>query len=149
MDMLNFRYKILSWNVRGLNSAAKQEDVKQNISLFNPDLLCLQETKLASIDSVTIRKCLGSQFENSYAFLPADGTREVIILVSNCSSMSLSNTVHTNHTLSAQVLDIRRNCTWMVTVVYEPQGDQEKQLFISELRSIKQSVSGLSWVTLI
>jgi exonuclease III len=58
MDMLNFHYKILSWNVRGLNSAAKQEDVKQNISLFNPDLLCLQETKLASIDSVTIRKCL-------------------------------------------------------------------------------------------
>jgi exonuclease III len=104
MDMLNYGYKFLSWNVRGLDNTAKQEDVKQIISFLKPDLLCLQETKLVSVDSTTIRNCLRSQYENNYAFLPADGTRGGIILAANCSSMSLSNPVHINHTLSAPSL---------------------------------------------
>jgi exonuclease III len=129
MDMLNYGYKFLSWNVRGLNNTAKQEDVKQIISLLKLDLLCLQETKLVSVDSTTIRNCLRSQYENNYAFLPADGTRGGIILAANYSSMSLSNPVHINHTLSAQVLDIKRNCTWTATAVYGPQGDLENYVY--------------------
>jgi hypothetical protein len=50
IDMLNHHFKFLSWNVRGLNNIAKQEDVKQIINLFKPGLLCLQETKLASVN---------------------------------------------------------------------------------------------------
>jgi exonuclease III len=138
MDMLNHGYKILSWNAWGLNSVAKQEDVKKIINLFNPGLLCLQETKLASFDVASIINCLGGQYENSYAFLPADGTRASIILAANNSSMTLSSLVHTNHTLSSQILDIKRKHTWTATAVYGPQRNLETRLFISELRSIKQ-----------
>jgi hypothetical protein len=75
--------------------------------------------------------------------LLAEGTRGGIILVANNSSMILSNLVPTNHTLTTQVLDIRKKQAWTVTVVYGPQGDMEKRLFISELRSIKQTTRPL------
>jgi hypothetical protein len=75
--------------------------------------------------------------------LLAEGTRGGIILAANNSSMILSNLVPTNHTLTTQVLDIRKKQAWTVTVVYGPQGDMEKRLFISELRSIKQTTRPL------
>jgi hypothetical protein len=70
MDMLNHGYKILSWNVWGLNSVAKQEDVKKIINLFNPGLLCLQETKLASFDVASIINCLGASMRIAMPFYP-------------------------------------------------------------------------------
>jgi exodeoxyribonuclease-3 len=39
--------KILSWNVNGLRAAVKKDFV-QNISMINPDIICLQETKAQS-----------------------------------------------------------------------------------------------------
>jgi hypothetical protein len=44
--------------VRGLNSDAKKEDVKQTIAMFGPYLICVQETKLVVIDNATIKNCL-------------------------------------------------------------------------------------------
>jgi hypothetical protein len=115
--------------------------------MFKPDLLCLQETKLASLNLRTIRSCLGRDYEVGYAVLPAEETRGGILLAVNNSSMRMSSPSLTNHTLSAQVLDIRKNQTWMVTAVYGPQGDLEKRLFLSELRAIKQSAGPL-WLVM-
>lgn len=39
------QYSIFSWNVRGLNSAAQQEDVKEIVQMHRPMIVCLQETK--------------------------------------------------------------------------------------------------------
>jgi exonuclease III len=68
MDALNISYKMLSWNVRGPNNIAKQEDIKQVINILKPDLVCLQETKLSSLDSSTVRNILGADYENSFLF---------------------------------------------------------------------------------
>jgi hypothetical protein len=59
IDNLAYQYKMLSWNVSGLNSGARQQEVKQTISLINPDLVCIQETKLSDISSTTARNALG------------------------------------------------------------------------------------------
>jgi hypothetical protein len=40
MDIVNHQYSILSWNIRGLSRRAKQEDVKQLVSMCKPDLIC-------------------------------------------------------------------------------------------------------------
>jgi hypothetical protein len=68
MDALNISYKMLSWNVRGPNNIAKQEDIKQVINILKPDLVCLQETKLSSLDSSTARNIIGADYENSFLF---------------------------------------------------------------------------------
>ena len=38
--------KVLSWNYRGLGSKVKEEAMKDLISLYQPDILLIQETKM-------------------------------------------------------------------------------------------------------
>jgi hypothetical protein len=59
-------YKIFSWNVRDLNSGAKQEDVKHTILTYRLDLMCLQETKLQNVTRSTVQNVLGVDFENNF-----------------------------------------------------------------------------------
>jgi exonuclease III len=138
MDNLSQHYKFFSWNVRGLNNVAKQEEVRQVINTVKPNLICLQETKLSAINQHTIRSILGRDFENSFVYLPAEGTRGGILLASKDSDLLLQQPALTTNTISATVLDLRANGSWTVTGVYGPQGDLEKRMFIRELRGIKQ-----------
>jgi endonuclease/exonuclease/phosphatase family metal-dependent hydrolase len=59
MDNVIQNYKILSWNVRGLNNPTKREDVRQVISTLKPDLIYLQEAKFFCLISTIIRSTLG------------------------------------------------------------------------------------------
>ena len=56
------KLKILSWNVRGLNNPRKQEVVKNMLRNWKGDVVCLQETKLATVDLVTIRSIWGNMY---------------------------------------------------------------------------------------
>ena len=47
--------KIISWNVRGLNEQDKRLKVRNLISKWGPDVVCLQETKLGLINKAVIR----------------------------------------------------------------------------------------------
>ena len=42
--------KMVSWNVRGLNDSRKHLVVRNLLREWNCDVVCLQETKLASMD---------------------------------------------------------------------------------------------------
>jgi exonuclease III len=79
MDEFIMQFNILSWNLRGQNNLAKQEDVRKMIKLVRPDLVCLQETKLENITTATIRNVPGLEFERD--FLPAAGTRGAFSLL--------------------------------------------------------------------
>jgi hypothetical protein len=50
----------------------------------------------------------------------------------------LSSPSVTNHTISTIVYDLKCNNPWMVTGVYGTQGNLEKEMFIRELRHLKQ-----------
>jgi exonuclease III len=50
--------KILSWNIRGLNSKRKQAFLKDRIKKDQPDILLLQEMKCAGIEvNIIIQRC--------------------------------------------------------------------------------------------
>jgi hypothetical protein len=147
MDSLNNHYKVLSWNVRGLNSIAKQEDVKQVVNVHKPDLICLQETKMSTISIAMVRSFLDYDYENNFLFLPSVGASGGIILAARDSFLHLSNPTTTRHTISASILDCKHNITWRITGVYGPQGGMEKKMFIRELRHLKPS-AGPHWLYL-
>lgn len=63
MDNTTLQYKFLSWNVRGMNNSAREEDVRQVVATFRLDLVCLQETKMMNITHAVIRSVLGTEFE--------------------------------------------------------------------------------------
>jgi exonuclease III len=54
--------KIVSWNVRGLNSKARQDTVHNLINSFKANVVCIQETKMAKISLHTILTAVGSNF---------------------------------------------------------------------------------------
>ena len=47
---MSMKLRMVSWNVRGLNDAQKRLVVRNLLREWNCDVVCLQETKLASMD---------------------------------------------------------------------------------------------------
>ena len=47
--------RLLSWNVRGLNNPWKRQVCKNLLKEWTCDVVCFQETKVASIDSAFVR----------------------------------------------------------------------------------------------
>jgi exonuclease III len=127
MNNLVYSYKIISWNVRGPNSIARQQEIKQLISVCKPDLICLQETKLQVVNISMIRNTLGLDFNNNFVFLPADGTRGGILIAARTSFLLLQNSFTTNHSIIVSLVDNKCNRTWMVTGVYGPQGSSKRK----------------------
>jgi hypothetical protein len=80
MDNMFNQYKFFSWNVRGLNSMAMQHDVRQLIATFRPDLLCIQVTKMTTMNSYVVRNSLGPEYENNYFMLPEQGVAFSLLL---------------------------------------------------------------------
>jgi exonuclease III len=48
-----------------------------------PDILCIQETKLAAITSALTKNILAPDFADNFGFLPAEGTRGGILIAAN------------------------------------------------------------------
>ena len=46
--------RLLSWNVRGLNNPRKRQVCKNLLKEWNCDVVCFQETKVASIDTAFV-----------------------------------------------------------------------------------------------
>jgi exonuclease III len=129
----------------GLNSGAKQEDVKQSISNVRPNIVCLQETKLQQISRSTVRAVLGGEFENNFLFQPSDGAKGGLLLAARESFYTLQHVKSSMNTITAHVLDYRSNLSWTITTVYDPQGDLDKKMLIRELKNLKQ-VASTSWL---
>ena len=71
--------KILVWNVRGLNRKARRDVVRVMVNSTQPDIVCLQETKVVAISRRMVMSTLGVDF-TEFVVLPALGTRGGILL---------------------------------------------------------------------
>lgn len=133
--MINENFMI--WNVRGLNSRARRNVVRELITQEN---LSLEETKLDDVDDALIMELCGVDFD--YCFKPATNTCGGILLAWKRHIWSVASPVVRDITLTAQILLTVGGETWCLTNVYGPQDDAGRILFLEELRSIEQSCSG-------
>lgn len=69
MDCANF----LIWNVRGLNDRARRDNVRKVVDITRLTVICLQETKLATISDWEVLAFLGPSYHN-FVYLPAQIT---------------------------------------------------------------------------
>jgi exonuclease III len=67
MNIRSRKFKILSWNVRGLNEKDKRATVLNFINSEKSDIVCLQETKLASIDDAVLKQIVGTDLRRKHA----------------------------------------------------------------------------------
>jgi exonuclease III len=47
--------QILTWNVRGLNDPGKRLRIKHMLTIWKPNIICFQETKLELITKAFVR----------------------------------------------------------------------------------------------
>jgi hypothetical protein len=111
---------LFNWNVRGLNSKAKQDAVKIILQQYGATFVCLQETKLSSINDGIILNTLGQRFVSQCVILPAVGTRGGILLAVDENFFALSDVSLGQFSLSATVTMREEGVQWSITVVYGP-----------------------------
>jgi len=73
-------WKILCWNVRGINSVSKWDSVRDKIVESGCDIVCLQETKRESFDLHYIKNFCPPAFD-TFEFLPSVGASGGIITI--------------------------------------------------------------------
>jgi exonuclease III len=76
---LNRSWKILNWNLRGINSEKKWLALSSKIVESGCDIICLQETKRESFDLDYIKKFCPRKF-NNLNFFPQLVLLEVLLL---------------------------------------------------------------------
>jgi hypothetical protein len=80
MDSSNHQFKFMSWNVRGMNSRARPEDIKQVTNIFKSDIICIQEIKMEVINSTIIKSTLGYDYEGQFIYLSASSATGGILI---------------------------------------------------------------------
>lgn len=64
---------LLVWNARGLNNKARRSSVREVILSSNADIVCLQETKVETMNQFLFSSFFGSEFDKCIV-LPASST---------------------------------------------------------------------------
>lgn len=126
--------------MRGLNSKARQDSVHTLVDSAKVDVVCLQETKMAGISRGIILSMLGADFSH-YAELPSAGASGGILIAWKHSLGPAATTRIDNHCLSVQFSPTNGQ-TWWFTGVYGPPGDDDKLVFLQELRDVRAACSG-------
>ena len=82
MSNLCRNWNVLCWNVRGLNSDARQRDIRAKIEESHCSIICLQETKCEQFD---IRKIWSfcPRHVDQFAFSPSVGASGGILVIWN------------------------------------------------------------------
>ncbi|XP_073355487.1 uncharacterized protein [Aegilops tauschii subsp. strangulata] len=139
----------LSWNIRGLNNPARRTVVVDFVRNHNCRLVCLQETKLDSINNAIIAETLGSRFIDNFSYLPAVGRRGGILIAGSSDHLKITPLANLTglYSLTIMVTDLDSNSSWTVTGVYGPQSDEDKRNFLLEMRQL-QTVTSPEWLIL-
>lgn len=129
---------LLNWNVRGLNSPARRRAIQNICNTLSCNIVCLQETKIADLSRSLVMETLGSRFGDNFLFKGADGTRGgILIACTNDFAIVPMPSASNGFSLSAILTDRSDGSSWTLTVVYGPQEDQDKLMFLQELRDLK------------
>lgn len=137
------KFKLISWNVRGLGGAQKCCVVRDVIRASRCEICCLQETKINTMDVEYLARALPSFFERNCVYVNAIESRGGM-LISWKRCYTLKNAWVTRHSCTALLQQSQTGRLVAVTNVYGPSTDAQKPAFIRELRALAPLIN-LPW----
>ncbi|XP_077252632.1 uncharacterized protein LOC143892044 [Tasmannia lanceolata] len=135
--------KIVSWNVNGLNQQDKRIQVKELVKKIKPDLICLQETKMESVNRGDLRG-LGVRAEWEFSCVGFNGASGGILVAWNENVWKKQEEWIGKYSLSIALKKEADNSMWLFSGVYGPVLRVEKALFWEELEKVRDDCS-LPW----
>jgi hypothetical protein len=130
------KWRVLCWNVRGLNSEARQRAVRSKIEESNYSIICLQETKCASFDHKFIRKFCPKRFD-CFAFVPSYGASGGILVIWNSAIFTGTLRKIKKFGIVIDFSSMHTNVSWTLVNVYGPCKGVERDNFISWLYNLQ------------
>jgi exonuclease III len=104
------------------------------------DIVCIQESKLNEAELNYIARALPSFFHECHVTLAAISSAGGCFIAWK-RSYNLINSWSTKHTCSAMLCHIATQAPIVVTNVYGPSRDEQKEAFISELHTVEDKIS--------
>ena len=114
MSNIYRNWNVLCWNVRGLNSEARQRAVRQKIEESQCSIACLQETKCTSFDSRTIKSFCPKRFD-SFVCSPSIGASGGLLITWNGSLFEGEVIFQNRFSLSISFTSLLCNQSWVLT----------------------------------
>lgn len=140
----NRAWKILNWNVRGINSDKKWNSVKDKIVESKSEIICLQETKRENFDNNFIRNICPPTFD-SFVFLPSIGASGGILVAWMGFAFQGQLVFSNTYAISVEFTSLLNNDSWILTTVYAPCTPVGKKEFLEWFREI-QMPPEIDWI---
>lgn len=126
--VLRQNWNILCWNVRGLNASKKQLALSNAIASSGCAIICLQETKMPSVDLALIKTICPRRFDH-FAFIPSVGASGGILTIWNGSLFDGQIIFSESFVLGVTFTAKNSAHVWTLINVYGPCRGDDRQRF--------------------
>ena len=134
-------FKLLSWNVRGINDSNKRLLLKNILREWGCNLVCFQETKLEEVQLSDIRSIGGNQHLDFVA-LNAQGTACGIVVMWDRNYFNLVSSYCGEFSITCHFQMVGGDFKWAFTGVYGPHTRIDKLRMWEELQRTRDGWFG-------
>lgn len=132
---MNRNWNILFWNIRGINSEAKWDALRSKIDESACSIICLQETKKESFDSLYLRKFAPRRFDK-FDYIPSVGASGGILVAWIGSMFDGSVVDKQSYAMTISFTYRHNGDLWNLTTVYGSCSEPSRTTFLSWFRSL-------------
>jgi exonuclease III len=131
-------WNILDWNIRGINSQARWDDIRQRIEESNCCIISLQETKRENFDLTYLRNFCPRKF-NQFHYTASVGSSGGIITIWNGSLFNGVLISQNKHHITTEFTCKSSGRIWYLTNIYGPAHNDDRADFIDWLENINST----------
>lgn len=140
----NRKWKVLCWNVRGLNAKERWDAIRDKISECACDTICLQETKRQTFHLQFIKNFCPPCFD-AFEFLASVGASVGLIIIWKSSQFLGTLAFTNNFAILVDFHSLHDQSDWILTNVYGPCTSEAKVQFANWLKHI-QMPDDVDWL---
>ena len=122
------KHKILSWNVRGLNEESKRLRVRNLLSLWKVDIVCLQETKISWFTPSLVHSLWRCPYVE-WCYVAVEGASGGILLMWDRRVVSKIDVCLGSYVAACNFRNVEDGLVWAFAGVYGPNRDNLRRLW--------------------
>jgi exonuclease III len=128
-------WNIFDWNIRGINSQHRWDDIRLRTEESSCGIICFQETKRETFDQAYLRNFCHRRF-NNYAYIPSIDNSGGIITIWNGNLFTGIVTSQNSYQITIDFTCNLSGVKWTLTNVYGPAHNENRGEFLNWLCNI-------------